>query len=213
MTALLVACGALAREVISARDRNGWDAAVLALPALLHNKPAEIPAAVKRRIAAAGGGYSPVVVVYGDCGTGGGLARLLADRGWLGLAAPHCYAAYAGRAAFDELMREQLGTFFLTDYLVGSFDHLVIEALGLDRYPQLRDDYFGRYRRVVYLQQRRDPGLVERAREAAAVLDLPLQIRYTGLSTLETEIEQLLAMIPIHSTDGVLAGAALEASR
>lgn len=193
MTALLVACGALAREVIAARERKGWDAKVLALPALLHNMPSEIPAAVELRVRATGSEFEPVIVVYGDCGTGGNLRRLLRARGWLGLRGPHCYAAYASEQTFDEMMRVEPGTFFLTDYLAGSFDHLVIEGLGLDRFPELVEDYFAHYRRVVYLQQRRDPALLSKARMAAEAIGLPLQIRHTGSTNLDNEIEELLS--------------------
>jgi hypothetical protein len=197
MTALLVACGALAREIITARDRNCWDAKVLALPAQLHNTPDEIPAAVERRVSGTEAEFEPVIVVYGDCGTGGKLARLLRARGWLGLSGPHCYAAFAGERHFDEMMRVEPGTLFLTDYLAGSFDHLVVEGLGLDRFPELMDDYFAHYRRVVYLQQRRDTALLSKARVAAEAIGLPLQIRYTGLKRLEKEIEALLAHFSI----------------
>jgi hypothetical protein len=192
VTALLVACGALAREVIAARDQRGWDAKVLALPAQLHNAPDDIPVAVERRIAESGERYEPIVVVYGDCGTGGGLQRLLKARGWLGLSGPHCYSTYAGERRFDQMMRAEPGTFFLTDYLLGSFDHLILTDLGLDRYPELRDDYFAHYHRMVYLQQRRDEKLVRQARKAAEALGLPLQVYFTGISKLESEIESLL---------------------
>lgn len=192
MTALLVVCGALAREVVALRDRHGWEAEIRALPASLHNRPAKIPEAVKRLVESAAGDYQPVVVVYGDCGTGGALRSLLRERGWRGLAAPHCYAAFAGESSFERLVGEALGTFFLTDYLVQSFDHLVIEGLGLDRYPELHQDYFGRYERALYLQQRRDPRLLEKARGAARFLKLPLEVRYTGLAELERRIGPLL---------------------
>jgi hypothetical protein len=192
VTALLVVCGALAREVITARDSNGWDAKVVALPASLHNRPKDIPAAVERRVAESGAEFEPVIVVYGECGPRGELGRLLRERGWLGLSGPHCYAAYAGGQQFDEMMRDEPGTFFLTDYLVEFFDHLVIKGLGLDRFPDLSADYFGNYRRVVYLQQRRDATLLRKATLAAEAIGLPLEIRFTGLVTLEEEIEELL---------------------
>ncbi len=192
MTALLVACGALAREVITARDRSAWDAKVLALPASLHNTPKDIAPAVERRVAESGAEFEPVIVVYGECGTRGELARLLSDRGWLGLSGPHCYSTYTGDREFDEMMRFEPGTFFLTDYLVGSFDHLVIEGLGLDRFPELMGDYFANYRRVVYLQQRRDATLLRKATLAAEAIGLPLEIQFTGLVSLEEEIEELL---------------------
>lgn len=193
MTALIVACGALAREVIELRARNAWDAKVVALPASLHNTPDRIPDAVERRVAQERDHFRPVVVVYGDCGTGGGLAALLRERGWRGLSAPHCYAAFAGRDEFDQLMRQEPGTFFLTDYLAGSFDHLVLEGLGIDRFPELAHAYFKRYRRIVYLRQRHDAALLEKARQAAMALKLPLEVRDTGLVALEDQLEQLLA--------------------
>lgn len=193
MTALLVVCGALAREAIAARERRGWDAKILALPSLLHNRPGDIPAAVERRIDEVDGTFDPIIVLYADCGTSGGLDRMLERRGWMGLSGPHCYATYAGEDKFNELMAGETGTFFLTDYLAGSFDHLVLETLGLDRHPELHADYFSRYRRVVYLQQRNDPQLIRKAQMAADALGLPLEIRYTGLKRLEDEIDSLLA--------------------
>ncbi|MFQ5959902.1 MAG: DUF1638 domain-containing protein [Candidatus Methylomirabilales bacterium] len=164
---------------------------VLALPAQFHNTPDKIPGAVERRVGTTC--YEPVIVLYGDCGTGGNLNRLLKSRGWWGLHGAHCYATYAGEKSFDQLMHEEPGTFFLTDYLAGSFDHLVYEGLGLDRFPELSEMYFANYHRVVYLQQRHDPGLVRKAQMAAASLGLPLEIRHTGLRHLEQEIEDLLS--------------------
>ncbi len=192
MSVLLVACGALAREVIALRDRHGWDAKVLAVPALLHNTPERIPEAVTRRIAQDGAGYERVIVVYGDCGTAGRLDEALRAWGAERISGPHCYEQYAGAEGFATLMEEEPGTFFLTDYLAGSFDHLVIEGLGLDRYPELRDRYFGHYRRVVYLQQRQDPALLARAQAAAQALGLPLELRPTGYGALE---QRLLALM------------------
>lgn len=194
MTALLVACGALAREVIALRDKHAWNAQVFALPALLHNTPERIPGAVRARLQelCTDGDYSRVIVVYGDCGTGGMLDALLEEIEVERVAGPHCYEQYAGTATFDAMMDDQPGTFFLTDYMVGSFDHLVIEGLGLDRFPELRDMYFGHYTRVVYLQQREDPTLRDRATEAAAQLGLPLEVRVTGYGALETRLMNLL---------------------
>ncbi len=190
MTVLLIACGALAREVIAIRDRHEWNAQVLALPALLHNEPSKIPAAVKARIedVCAPGQYENVIVVYGDCGTGGMLDRMLAGIEVERIAGPHCYEQYAGIEAFNVFMDEAPGTFFLTDYMVQSFDHLVIEGLGLDRYPELLDMYFGNYQRVVYLQQRDDKALREEAATAANQLGLPLEIHFTGYGALEERL-------------------------
>lgn len=192
MTTALIACGALAREVLALKERHGWPADVLAVPALLHNRPDRIPPAVLARIQEARAHYERVIVVYGDCGTGGQLDRLLAAEGVQRIAGPHCYEMYAG-GRFAALMDEAPGTFFLTDYLTQSFDHLVIEGLGLDRFPELRDDYFGHYTRVVYLAQRDDPALRERAQWAADSLGLPLEIRPVGYGALETRLLALLA--------------------
>ncbi|MEW5987154.1 MAG: DUF1638 domain-containing protein [Chloroflexota bacterium] len=191
MTTALIACGALAREVLALRNRYGWAADVLAVPALLHNRPDHIPPAVLARIQEARASYERVIVVYGDCGTGGQLDKLLAAEGVQRVAGPHCYEMYAN-GHFAALMDEAPGTFFLTDFLAQSFDHLVIEGLGLDRFPELRDDYFGHYTRVVYLAQRDDPALRERAQWAADSLGLPLEIRPVGYGALETRLLALL---------------------
>ena len=192
MTVLLVGCGALARELIALRERHAWDADVLSLPALLHNTPERIPDALAAKVEEVGGDYERVIVVYGDCGTGGLLDARLEALGLERISGPHCYEIYAGAAGFAGLMDEELGTYFLTDYLVGSFDHLVIEGMGLDRNPALREEYFRNYRRVVYLQQRDDPTLLEKAQAAAEALHLPLEVRRTGYGALE---ERLLAML------------------
>jgi len=189
-TALIV-CGALAREVLALKEKHSWDADILGLPVLLHNEPDRIPPAIKKRIQQARGEYERLIVVYGDCGTSGSLDRLLAQEGVQRVAGPHCYEMYAD-GTFEDLMEEQPGTFFLTDYLVGSFDHLVLEGLGIDRNPQLRDDYFKNYTRVVYLAQRDDPSLKERAKWAADRLGLPLEIRQTGYGLLEKRLIELV---------------------
>ena len=136
-------------------------------------------------------GYDRVIVLYGDCGTGGSLDALLAAEGVERIAGPHCYEMY-GSGLFDQLMSEEPGTYFLTDFLVRSFDHLVVKGLGLDRYPQLRDDYFGNYRRVVYLAQTEDPDLLERAQRAADRIGLPLEVQRVGYGALETRLVELM---------------------
>ncbi|MBI3243421.1 MAG: DUF1638 domain-containing protein [Chloroflexi bacterium] len=195
MKTVLIVCGALAREVLAIKEKHGWDADVWGVPALLHNRPDQIPPAVRLRIREARVMYDRVVVVYGDCGTGGMLDRLLAEEGVERLAGPHCYEMYAnGKAGvFEQMMDDQLGTFFLTDYLAGSFDHLVIEELGLDRHPQLRDDYFAHYTRVIYLVQQDDSELRAKAQWAADYLQLPLEIHRTGYGALETRLVEKMA--------------------
>jgi hypothetical protein len=188
----LIACGALAREVLALKARHAWQVDVLALPSLLHNEPDRIPGSVQQRIRQARETYERVIVVYGDCGTGGMLDRLLAKEGVERVAGPHCYEMYAN-GTYERLMAEAPGTYFLTDYLVQSFDHLVLEGLGLVVYPELRDEYFRNYTRVVYLAQRNDPALVERAQWAADSLGLPLEVHQTGYGKLETRLQELLA--------------------
>lgn len=191
MTTALIACGALAREVLALKEQHGWDADVLGVPALLHMRPDRIPGAVRERIAEARTQYGRVVVVYGDCGTSGQLDRLLEAEGVERVAGPHCFEMYAdGR--FQEIMADQPGTFFLTDYLVQSFDHLVIEELGLDRFPELRDEYFRNYTHVVYLAQTDNLELKARAQRAADYLRLPLEVRQTGYGALETRLVELM---------------------
>jgi len=192
MNTALIVCGALAREVLALKEKHGWDVDVLGVPSLLHNEPERIPGAILERIREARQNYERVFVVYGDCGTGGMLDRLLAKEDVPRIAGPHCYEMYAD-GTYESLMNEEPGTFFLTDYLVGSFDHLVLEGLGLDRNPGLRDDYFGNYTRVVYLAQQDNPDLQERAQWAADCLGLPLTIKKTGYGKLETRLQALLA--------------------
>lgn len=187
----LIACGALAREVLALREKYAWSADVLGVPALLHNRPERIPRAVLRRIREARSRYRRVIVVYGDCGTGGLLDALLAREGVERVSGPHCYEMYAN-GRFDNLMAQSLGTFFLTDYLVRSFDHLVVEQLGLDRHPELRGEYFANYQRVVYLAQRHDLGLLEKAGAAAHFLGLPLEVIATGYGALEQRLVRLM---------------------
>jgi hypothetical protein len=191
MKTVLVACGALAREVLAIKKKNDWEVDVLALPSLLHNEPERIPGAVKDRIRQLNDQYDRVIVVYGDCGTGGMLDRMLAIEGVPRVAGPHCYEMYAD-GTFESLMAEAPGTFFLTDYLVQSFDHLVLEGLGIDKHPVLRDEYFRNYTRVVYLAQRDDPALIARAKWAAESLGLPLEVRKTGYGKLESRLKELI---------------------
>jgi hypothetical protein len=134
--------------------------------------------------------FDRVVVVYGDCGTGGQLDAVLAEEGVSRIAGPHCYEMYA-HLDFEELSTAENGAFFLTDFLVREFDALVVRGLGLDRYPELRDDYFAHYRRVVYLAQQKNAALESKAREAAASLNLPIEIRFVGYGALESRLVEL----------------------
>ena len=182
---LLIACGALAREILALIEAHGWtEMAVTCLPAHYHNTPDKIPEAVRAKLRENRGRYDRVFVLYGDCGTGGRLDRVLAEEGVTRIPGPHCYEFYAGAADFAALAEAEPGTFFLTDYLVRHFDRLIIEGLGLDRHPELRDDYFGNYRRLVYLAQTEDAALRRRAEAAAARLGLDFDYRWTGYGEL-----------------------------
>lgn len=191
METALIVCGALAREVLALKTKHNWQVDVLGVPSLLHNRPDRIPQAVLERIRKAREVYERVIVVYGDCGTGGHLDRMLAGEGVQRVSGPHCYEMYAD-GKFDGLMAEAPGTFFLTDYLVQSFDHLVLQGLGLDRHPELRGEYFRNYTRVVYLAQRDDPSLLEKAERAADSLGLPLVVCNTGYGKLESRLQELI---------------------
>ncbi len=187
---LVIACGALARELVGLTRRAGLPAVDLScLPATLHNRPERIPGAVRERIRRARArGVERIFVAYADCGTGGLLDRVLADEGVERLAGAHCYEFYAGRAAFAALGEEELGTFYLTDFLARNWERLVWRGLGLDRHPELLSAYFGNYRRLVYLAQTDDPALTATARRAACRLGLGFERRFTGLGELGPSI-------------------------
>lgn len=188
---LVIACGALAKELLTAISLNNWShLAVTCLPAILHNRPERITEAVRRKIRANRRRYRRILCLYGDCGTGGKLDEMLSEEGVERIEGAHCYAFYAGLDSFDAMMEEEIGTFFLTDYLVRFFDRLVIEGLGLDRHPELLGDYFGNYKRLVWLAQAPDADLEARALAAAVRLGLPLERRVTGLSGLEGFLSQ-----------------------
>jgi len=182
---LIIACGALAREIIAVRDLNGLDHIDLTcLPAQLHNTPDKIPDEVRRTILLHRDAYSEILIGYGDCGTGGLLDKVLEETGARRIAGAHCYAFFSGLDEFDKLAEEELGTFYLTDFLARHFQTMVIEPLGLDWHPHLRDMYFAHYKRLVYLAQTDNPDLEEAARNAADRLDLTFEIRRTGYGLL-----------------------------
>jgi hypothetical protein len=179
-----------------ALTRQWPDVEVQCVDARLHMRPERIAAAVQERVdktRAAHGEHVRIFVAYADCGTGGALDAVLEREGVDRIAGAHCYEFYAGSAAFAALQEEELGTFYLTDFLARQFESLVMAGLGLDRHPDLIDDYFGSYRRLVYLAQTDDPDLTERARTAAERLGLSFERRATGYGELAPTVRSAAA--------------------
>jgi hypothetical protein len=183
---LVIACGALAREIGEIVAANRLDHIELTcLPAQLHIYPEKIPDAVRAAIGKArAAGFERIVVGYADCGTGGLLDKVCAEESVERIAGPHCYSFYWGNDAFAARTEDDIDAFFLTDFLARQFESFVIEPLGLDRHPELRDAYFGNYRRLIYLAQTDDAELEKKAREAAEQLGLVFEKRMTGYGDL-----------------------------
>jgi len=180
---LLIACGALAREILDLKAANGWDHLDLTcLPANLHLRPERIPAAVEAAVDKHRAEYDGIFVVYADCGTGGLLQAKCAELGVEMVAGPHCYSFFEGNAVFAA--RDEFTAFYLTDFLVRQFDAFVWKPMGLDRHPELRDMYFGNYEKLVYQAQTNDPALDRKAEECAARLGLAYERRFTGYGDL-----------------------------
>ena len=189
----LITCGALSLDVEAIARRRGWPVTLHPLPPLLHNHPAEIAGAVDALIDEIRPRYSSVAVAYADCGTYGALDEVCARQAVARMAGSHCYDVYAGADTIAELSAQEPGTYFLTDFLAAGFERLVWRELGLDRYPDLREDYFRHYTRVVWLASRRTADLERAAARAAARLDLPLVIR--GVSGSDNGLESALAAL------------------
>lgn len=186
---LVIACGALAREITALKQRHGLrHLDVVAIDARLHNRPGEIPGRLRDAIRQHRDRYERIFVAYADCGTAGGIDAVIAEEGIERLPGAHCYEAYTGAAGFAGLSAEEPGTFYLTDFLARHFDRLVMEPLGLDRHPELRDAYFAHYRRVVYLSQTNDSRLGRIAADAASRLGLEFERVHTGYGALETSL-------------------------
>lgn len=188
-----MACGALARHVAEIAERRGWLVDVHPLPPLLHNRPGRIAVAVEALAAELLERYGAVAVAYADCGTYGALDDVCARLGLHRLRGSHCYDVFAGADRMREVFSAEPGTYVLTDFLVRSFGRTILVELGLDRHPELRDDYFRHYRRVVWLAQRPTPELHAAAEKAAAALGLPLEIIGVGDAGLERELGALLS--------------------
>lgn len=188
---LLIACGALAREILDLKARNGWTHMDLTcLPAKLHLYPEQITEAVRAAVAQHRDAYDQVYVVYADCGTGGLLQAACDEMNVEMVPGPHCYSFFEGNDRFEQNADDDLTAFFLTDFLVRQFDAFVWKPMGLDRHPELRDMLFGNYTKLVYQAQIDDPALLAKAQDCAARLGLAFEHRVTGYGDLEVKLEE-----------------------
>ena len=190
---LIIACGALSHEIEALKTMNGWShIQVQCLDAALHNRPQAIPEKLAKLIARNRDRYRQIFVAYADCGTAGKIDTLLEREGIQRLPGAHCYSVFAGETTFRELNDEEPGTFYLTDFLARHFERLVVKGLKLDAHPELRDDYFGNYQRVVYLSQKADERSMAAAKAAADFLGLAFAHKQCGYGDLEVSMRQQL---------------------
>ena len=188
---LVIACGALAHEIVWLQRLNNWNQIELqCLDAELHNRPKLIPQKLRDKIKENLGQYQSIFVAYADCGTGGEIDRVLEEENIERLPGAHCYSFYATEERFAELAEQELGTFYLTDFLVEHFDRIMVKGLKLDRHPELRDQYFAHYTRVIYLSQRQDTELEAKAKVAAEFLGLEFRHLHTGYGDLDSSLQQ-----------------------
>ena len=187
---VVIACGAIAHELVAVIKANQLvDIDIQCLPAEWHNTPQLIAPAVEEKIVSAHAQGASVLVAYGDCGTGGLLDKVLQEHNVERLPGAHCYSFFAGSNVFDAMAEAELGTFYLTDYLVDNFDRLILDGLGITRFPELKEQYFAHYTRLMYLMQNdASEHAAQRtlaAQRAAQTLGLTLQIHKTGLQSFE----------------------------
>lgn len=189
----VIACGAIATHISSIQSEFGLDLVIYPLPPLLHNVPKKIAGEVDALLTTISPLHEKCVVAYADCGTYGELDAVISRHGVARLGGSHCYDVFAGKAIIEEIMEHTPGTYFLTDFLVKSFHRSVVVELGLDRYPELRDEYFKNYQSVMWLAQRPTPELEEEALAAATLIGHPLTIRIVGQEKLAKEILNLVS--------------------
>jgi len=187
---LIIACGALAQEIVQLQTLNGWNHLHLkCLDAELHNRPHLIAGKLREKIAQHRNEYNNIFVAYADCGSGGEIDRVLEDENIERLPGAHCYSFFAGEQRFREISEQELGSFYLTDFLAKHFERLVIKGLKLDQHRELRDQYFGNYTRVVYLSQEDNPSVRSLAKNAALFLGLDFEHEHCGYGDLQTGLE------------------------
>ena len=202
---LIIACGALAREIVALRTLNNWPHLVVqCLPAELHNRPEKIPAAVRAKIQAARGRFTSIFVAYADCGTGGLLDAVLAEEDVERIPGSHCYEFFAGSAQFAELAEAELGTFYLTDFLLQHFERLIIHGLGIDKHPELLPLYFGHYKKLTYLAQVPSEEKMAAGRAAAQRLGLEFETHVTGYGALATSLERAHTLAISTMTESII---------
>ena len=195
---LIIACGALAKEILALRTLNRWShMAVQCIPANLHNRPEKISEAVREKIHINRGKFASMFVAYGDCGTGGMLDVVLAEEGVERIPGAHCYEFFAGPSEFARLSEQEIGTFYLTDFLLRHFDRLIIAGLGIDKHPALLPIYFGNYTKLVYLGQLHSQENLELGRRAAERLGLEFDYHFAGYGDLA---DSLAKFDTTHST-------------
>lgn len=190
MTTAVIACGAIATHISNIASRENFDITIYPLPPLLHNQPEKIAGEVESKIAEIKDRYQKIAVAYSDCGTYGALDKVIEKYAIQRLGGDHCYDVFAGKQRVFELTTT--GTYFFTDYLVKSFHRSVVVELGLDRHPELIDDYFKNYQKVVWLAQNTTEELKIAAQAAADLMKLPLEIEVVGESGLLDELKRLL---------------------
>lgn len=189
---LLIACGALAWEILDLKEANGWSHLDLTcLPAKLHLYPEKITDEVRAAVEKHRDKYEDIFVVYADCGTGGLLEAECEKLGVQMVAGPHCYSFFEGNDRFSQISEDEITTFYLTDFLVRQFDAFIIKPMGLDRHPELRDMYFGNYEKLVYQAQTDDPALTDKAKTCADRLGLAFERRFTGYGDLARTLKAL----------------------
>ena len=190
---LIIGCGAIAHEINEIIKLNNWNNVSLqCLNADLHNTPKRLPKKIKETIESNLKEYSKIFLAYADCGTGGLIDSMLKNYGIERLEGAHCYEFYAGSRLFKDLSDREIGTFYLTDFLVKNFKRLIIDGLGISKHPSLKDEYFKNYKNIVYLAQKHDNDLELKAKDCANYLNLEYSVHYTGLGNFEDQLNKAM---------------------
>ena len=190
---LIIGCGAIAHEINEIIKLNNWNNVNLqCLNADLHNTPKRLPTKIRETIESNLKEYSKIFLAYADCGTGGLIDSMLKNYGIERLEGAHCYEFYAGSRLFKDLSDREIGTFYLTDFLVKNFKRLIIDGLGISKHPSLKDEYFKNYKNIVYLAQKHDNDLELKAKDCANYLNLEYSVHYTGLGNFEDQLNKAM---------------------